>query len=630
MMKKLLCLLIVGIPVFTFSQVSNLSVVALSDSLKSRASVIKHSEDIFFEVTDINRAYLTVHKVFTVNSVSGKDALLFSEYSNKARNLTDAEIKVFDATGKQAGKYKISDMRTSAVGEGLIDDGKYTYFEIPTFSYPVMVDLKYEVKYKGTLFYPAYDIQSSGEAVEASTFVAKVPENLDLRFKPNNINISPEITSSDKYKFYKWTVKNLAAPEFEEGSVLYESRYPRVLLAPSRFKIYDTEGDMTSWKNFGMWEYELTKELYDLSADKKVFFANMVKDEKDVKGKIKVVYQYLQKNFRYVSIQLGIGGYKPFPASFTDQKKYGDCKGLSFYTHAILNSLGIKSYVALVNADYNREPVDPAFPCNQFNHMILCVPNAKDTLWLECTSRTNDFGVLGSFTENRNALLITDAGGELVRTPLSKATDNIFNAKTTVNINEDGSGKANLVIDLTGEYKQNFLYYTDEKKDEQKDFLVNGIGLKQPDDFSITSTDADEKFIGSVDLTIEKIPEFAAGTKLFLNKHLYKVVKNNLPKAETRRLDYFFRYPFEKSDTTVYRLPAEYVPDVLPQPKNIPGQYTSYSTSCWFNEKEHAIYSVAKITLTKSRIPAADYPALKKCFDEMMKDDLQHIVIKKE
>ena len=354
------------------------------------------------------------------------------------------------------------------------------------------------------------------------------------------------------------------------------------------------------------------------------------KDAKTENEKIKIIYQYLQKNFRYVSIQLGIGGYKPFPASFTDQKKYGDCKGLSFYMHAILSSLGIKSYVALINAEYNREPVDPAFPCNQFNHMILCVPNAKDTTWLECTSRTNDFGVLGSFTENRNALLITAEGGELVKTPVSRASDNIFNSKTTVELDEDGSGKATLAIDLKGEYKQDFLYYTDEKKDEQKDFLVNNIGLKQPDEFLLTSKDVEGKYIGLVEVVIEKIPEFSAGSKVFLNKHLYKFIKGGLPVTEKRRFDYFFKCPFEKTDTTVYKLPVDYIPDLLPQPKSIVGQYSKYMTNYWFDEKENAIYSVAKIILTNNRIPAADYPALKKCFDDMMKDDAQHIVIKKK
>src|SRR4030095_3800912 len=139
-------------------------------------------------------------------------------------------------------------------------------------------------------------------------------------------------------------------------------------------------------------------------------FNNLVKDAPSESEKIKRIYEYMQNNFRYVSIQLGIGGYRPFSATFTDQKKYGDCKGLSNYMKAALKSVGIKSHIAIINAQYNAEPVDPDFPANNFNHAILCVPG-KDTIWLECTSSSAEFGKLGTFTENRNALLVTENGG---------------------------------------------------------------------------------------------------------------------------------------------------------------------------------------------------------------------------
>lgn len=601
----------------------------VNDSIKKNAPVIKNLEEIFFEVTDIDRAYLNIHKIFTVMDVGGEGALMFNEYSNKVMSLEDVEIKVFDKSGGQTAKYKMRDMTTVAVGEGLIEEGKVTYFRIPASSYPVTVELNYQTKYKGSLYYPAYEIQSSGEAVVNSTFSIKVPVDIDIRYKSRNIDLQPEIVNDPKYKFYKWSVKNLPAPEFEEGTASYQFKYPRVLIAPNTFKIHDTKGDMTDWKSFGFWEYNLTKELYDLPATRVDFFKNMVKDVKTDKEKIKLIYEYLQQNFRYVSIQLGIGGYKPFAASFTDQKKYGDCKGLSFYTHAVLKSLGIKSHIALINAGYNSQPVDPSFPCNQFNHMIVCVPMEKDSIWLECTSRTNDFGVLGSFTENKNALLITEQGGVLVKTPESNAADNIFNSKTTVELSEDGSGIANMVIDLKGEYKQDFLHYAkDEKKDDQKEYLVNGLSFKQPDEFTVNYKDADGKCVGMVKASIEKIPDFSSGSKLFLPKHLFRVGKRSLPQAEKRKMDFYFNNPFDKTDTTAYILPAGYKPDILPQSKNISCQYVNYNTQYWFNEQEHALYTVARVILKKHRIPAADYAAVKNCFDEITKDETQTIVVK--
>ncbi|MFT3680590.1 MAG: DUF3857 domain-containing protein [Ferruginibacter sp.] len=602
---------------------------SIPDSLKKGAAVITHEADINFEVTDIDRAYLTVHRIFTVMNVSGKKALEFYSYSNASRSLSSADIKVFDSLGKQIAKYNEKDMSSSAVGEGLVPDGKLTYFEAGSKSYPVTVELKYEIKFKGTLNYPPYEIQTEDEAVKYSSFTARVPASLDLRYKPKNIVLTPEISNDGKYKIYKWAVNNLPAPEYEEGAVDHESKYPQVILAPNKFHIYDTEGDMTSWKNFGLWDYSLLKDLYDLPAERKSFFKDLVKNATNDKEKMRLVYNYLQKNFRYVSIQLGIGGYKPFAASFTDQKKYGDCKGLSFYTHCVLNELGIKNYIALINADYNVEPVDPSFPCNQFNHVILCAPGTKDTTWLECTSRTNEFGVLGSFTENRNALLVTENGGVLVSTPTSRYTDNLFNAHTMVTLADDLSGKAVINIGLKGEYKENFVSAINEKPDEQKSYLTDGLGIKQPDEFILSKKESDGTFNGVIEVAIEKIPEFSAGSKIFLTKHLCKLFKRKLPKAENRRLDFYFRYPFEKSDTTVYKLPVNYIVDVLPPAKKIECDYASYITNYWFVENEHALYSTAKLILKKNKIPVAGYKKVKDFFDEMIKDDTQHIVVKK-
>ena len=77
---------------------------------------------------------------------------------------------------------------------------------------------------------------------------------------------------------------------------------------------------------------------------------------------------------RYVNIKLGIGGLKPLPATFVDQKKYGDCKALSNYMNALLKAVGIKSYYAIINAGANEEPATPSFPGDNFDHIILCVP----------------------------------------------------------------------------------------------------------------------------------------------------------------------------------------------------------------------------------------------------------------
>jgi len=631
-MKKLsLSFIFSCIAMALFAQTGVYDLTTVPDAVKKNANMITRKEAIQFEVKDIDRAYLTVDKIFTVLNENGKDVLDFHEFTNKYIDLTDAEIRVLDAAGKTVSKFKKSEMTTVANGDGLIDEGKVTFFSVPAPVYPITVQFKYEVRYKGTMMYPQYTVQSAGEGVQESSFTLKVPASLDIRYKEKNISLAPVVKTVGEDKFYEWTVSNRAPLESEPGAVSFESRYPTIQLAPNRFKLYDYDGEMSTWKAFGNWEYGLLQGLNALSPERKTFFTTLVKDAGTDKEKVRMVYQYLQKNFRYVSIQLGIGGYRPFAASFTDEKKYGDCKGLSFYTHSVLEALGIKSYVALINAGYNKEPADINFPCNVFNHMILCVPMQKDTVWLECTSNTNDFGVLGNFTENRNALLVTPEGGILVATPRSKSSDNRLVSHSKVQLAEDASGESASTWQTSGEYTQDIIHYIrDENRDNQKKFLVNYYGFQQPDDFSVLKADAAEGAATEIRMTLEKVPEFIAGNKMFLRPRLYKLINGKLPKAENRQQDYFFECPFQKVDTTAYRLPVGYIAEAMPAEKKLQCRYGSYISKCWYSAAENTLYSTATLELFQHRIPAADYAAVKTFFDDVLKNDAQRMVIKKQ
>jgi hypothetical protein len=331
-----------------------------------------------------------------------------------------------------------------------------------------------------------------------------------------------------------------------------------------------------------------------------------------------------------VSIQLGIGGLRPFPADFTDKKKYGDCKALSNCMKAMLTAVGIKSYSAVINAGNNALAMDADFPSKFSNHVILCIPTEKDTVWLECTSNTIDFNVLGAFTENRNALLITENGGVLVPTPESKCSENVFKVHTVIELQTDGSGSSHTTFTTTGEFKDQMRYFLDEKKDDQKEYIVNSLKFKQPDDFTFKQVDGATAFTTHLDMSYEKVQEFTAGNKLFISPRIYRFWSKALPQSEDRKQDYYFSYPFERIDTTLFRLPAGASVEALPKPKELSNDLAIYTTKYWYNDTEKAVYCTAVLVLKKQKIPAATYTEIKKLFDEILRDDSQRIIVKKE
>lgn len=630
-MKKILIATIANLITLTAVCQSNiLDASTLSAALKVNAHSVKREEKINFEVKDIDEAKLTVHQVFTVLDAEGEDVLFFNEYSTAFRKLIDAEIKVYDANGKFVNKYKLKEMHVQATGEGLIEDGKYYFFRVAAPSFPVTVQFDSEVKYKGTLNYPDYYIQEPEQSIEYSSYTASVPVELDLRYKPKNIEIQPTVNSLGKNKFYNWEVKNLAAITKEKGSSRGYSNYAQVMISPTKFSMDGNEGDLTSWKNFGSWYSNLSKSSINLSEETKSSLKQMVNGATSDKEKIKIIYKYLQQNFRYVSIQLGIGGYKPFAAAFVNDKKYGDCKALSNYTQACLSAVGITSYTALINAQYNREPVDPAFPHNGFNHMILCIPAGKDTTWLECTSNTNDFGILGSFTENRNALLITPEGGVLVATPASKPSENTFTAATQVILNADASGESTSRIKTSGEYKQDLIHYVNEKKDEQIKYLINNLGFIQPDVYELTSDKKMDSSEISFKLLIDKVPDFMAGSKMFLHPRIYKIWDLKLPDDDKRTTPFYFECPFIKTDTTVYQLPENYTVENLPKARDNKFEYGSFKSNYSYDAKANTVTSIAVLTLSQNLIPSDKFTITRKFFGSVIEEYTEKIVVKKK
>jgi hypothetical protein len=77
-------------------------------------------------------------------------------------------------------------------------------------------------------------------------------------------------------------------------------------------------------------------------------FIDLVKGFDDPVEKVRTLYNYMQQRTRYVSIQVGIGGWQPFLASVVDEKGYGDCKALAHYMKSILDAVGIRSVYTLV------------------------------------------------------------------------------------------------------------------------------------------------------------------------------------------------------------------------------------------------------------------------------------------
>ena len=164
----------------------------------------------------------------------------------------------------------------------------------------------------------------------------------------NQGNMSISVASfSDFSNQLNYELTGVVAQKPEDYSVS-KLIFPNLMMGLEKFHLEGVNGYAKDWKEFGKWTYPFYEETNPFKPERVEFFKSLIKDATTEQEKIATLYSYMQKEFRYVSIQFGIGGFKPFPVSFAEQKKYGDCKGLTHYMKNMLQANGPERIILLL------------------------------------------------------------------------------------------------------------------------------------------------------------------------------------------------------------------------------------------------------------------------------------------
>ncbi|QHS54675.1 DUF3857 and transglutaminase domain-containing protein [Mucilaginibacter sp. 14171R-50] len=604
----------------------------IPDSLKEEAnSVVRYKmKDITVDGPD--DISVKEHSIVTVLNEKGNDeAEAVLEYSKKYNSIGSFEMRVYNAGGDLVKKYHKSDMYDrSAVSGSIVTDERLMMISHNIATYPSTIEIISETKYRSSMNIESWYIQSAEQSVQDAYCHIAIKTGSGFRYLNRNIRVKPQATTDNKTDSYLWHVSNLKAIKLEEGARSWRV-LPRIYFAANQFEFYGLDGNFSSWDSFGKWILGLNADVCTLSTQRAEEIRTMTAGIKTDKEKVKFLYEYMQQSMRYVSISLGIGGMKPFAADFVDKQKYGDCKALSNYMYALLKAVGIPSNYAIINSGANAEPAEPGFARNSFDHVILCVPLKGDTTWLECTSSTQACGKLGPFTENRRALLITETGGKLVNTPKSIAADNQLNSEVQIVLNADGGAKARVKISSTGEYRDDYLGIATLKADDQKEYLIRMLNIKQPTVFEYKPlTDKDGVKEVALDIEYDKFCDVKAGNKQFYRPRAIDIWGNTLPVAENRKSDYYFNQPMLKNCTTIITLPESFEVEALPANQSLKFTYGSFDVNYVYDTTKNQVISTSKFVLTNHVIPAAKYTEMQQYMDNIAKAQNKKLVIRKK
>ena len=140
----------------------------------------------------------------------------------------------------------------------------------------------------------------------------------------------------------------------------------------------------------------------------------------------------------------------------------------------------------------------------------------------------------------------------------------------------------------------------------------------------------DTNFEVVIEMENEKIPEFSAGSKMFISPRLYRFMNTSMPATENRRLDYYFNNPYIQSDTTYFVLPEGFTIENLPKTRNLSYEFGSFNSNYVFDEKQHRVISTATLILKQHRIPAAKFAETRKFYSDVLEEFTDKIVVKRQ
>ena len=399
------------------------------------------------------------------------------------------------------------------------------------------------------------------------------------------------------------------------------------------FNLEGVDGNAKNWKEFGQWYSDKILEgTTELPEETKSKIRLLVGNEKDPIEKARMIYNYVQQKSRYVSIQLGIGGWKPMLASDVDRLSYGDCKALTNYTKALLETVGITAYNTILYADrYVKKNIESDVVSIQGNHMMLAIPDGQGYTWLECTSQDVPFGYQANFTDDRNVLVIKPDGAEIVKTKRYDDSDNSQTARGKYSLNEKGDLTGEIILISEGaKYGQKFHLNEispTEKDAYYKEFWSNINNLK----INSTAFDNDRRKasftekvnVGAINYGI------TSGDKMFFVVNAYDSFSDNVKRIRNRRTPFQVLRGFMNSDEIIVELLLGFAIESMPDKFAIETKFGKYKSELIKVDETHLLYK-RSFSLNKGLYQNKEYEEYRLFLEQVSRNDNAKIVLTKK
>jgi tetratricopeptide (TPR) repeat protein len=327
---------------------------------------------------------------------------------------------------------------------------------------------------------------------------------------------------------------------------------------------------------------------------------------------VAAVYDFVVTQTRYVGLEFGIHGFKPYRVDDVLRRRFGDCKDKASLMHALLEALGIDSRLVLLRM--RRLGAIPAEPASLavFNHAILYVPDLD--LYLDGTASWTGSRELPGEDRGAVALVVNPgAAPRFVTVPEARPEDNVTESHFDVTLGEDGRaqvrGRSRIAGTQAPEYRRAYVAAHDRRAQLEKAFNRTFPGLRVE---AVTLSDlARLEEDVRMDFTLD-VPRYAqadAGGLRFTPFGAGAGYGETYASLSERRYPLVVGEPTENRFEYRYALPAGW--KVTELPEDAAGEVPEAAFEVKHRVEDGVLVVTGRVALRAARVAPERYPAFR-------------------
>jgi len=282
-----------------------------------------------------------------------------------------------------------------------------------------------------------------------------VPSNRPLKLK-NKPGMDPKVSEANGRRLYRWTSSHLQREDDAKDKDKEKEKEKKKIKKSDEDRPDVQLTTFVSWEQIGRWYGGLEKDRRAPSPEVRAKAAELTKGLDTELDKVEALYDFVAKNFRYVSLSLGVGRYQPHAAGDVLHNQYGDCKDKHTLLASLLEAEGLHASSVLINSSRKLDPDVPS--PSQFDHVITMLPMPSEKalngeVWMDTTSEVAPFRLL-AFTLRKKLALVVPADGStphLEETPADTPMPDLELSEVNGKINEIGKLEAHVHYTFRGD-----------------------------------------------------------------------------------------------------------------------------------------------------------------------------------